>query len=101
MLLAAAIGTLLLFEVLARSPLCRTFRAMRVNEVAASSMGKDVARIKLEVLVLGSMISGLAGALYAFYTCYVGPAVYGRLEWTFLPWLMVIFGGWGTTLALL
>jgi len=94
-LLAAAIGTFLFLEVLARSPLCRTFRAMRDNEVAASSMGKDVARIRLEVLVLGSMISGLAGALYAFYTCYVGPAVYGRLEWTFLPWLMVIFGGVG------
>lgn len=95
MLLAAAIGTLLFLELLARSPLCRTFRAMRDNEVAASSMGKDVTKVRLEVLVLGSMISGLAGALYAFYTCYVGPAVYGKLEWTFLPWLMVIFGGVG------
>jgi branched-chain amino acid transport system permease protein len=58
-------------------------------------MGKDVTKVRMEVLVIGSMICGLAGALYAFYACYVGPAAYGRLEWTFLPWLMVIFGGVG------
>lgn len=94
-LLVVAIGTFLLLEILARSPLCRTLRAIRDNEVAALSLGKDIVKIRLEVLVLGSIISGLAGALYAFYTCYVGPAVYGKLEWTFLPWLMVILGGVG------
>jgi len=94
-LFLAAIGTLLTLDLIARSPISRTFRAIRDNEVAASSMGKDVTKVRMEALVIGSMICSLAGALCAFYTCYVGPAAYGRLEWTFLPWLMVIFGGLG------
>jgi len=91
----AAIATLLALNLMARSPMCRTLRAVRENEIAASSMGKDVTKVRMEALVIGSMVCSLAGALYAFYACYVGPAAYGRLEWTFLPWLMVILGGVG------
>jgi branched-chain amino acid transport system permease protein len=94
-LILAAMGTLFILELIARSPISRTFRAIRDNEVAASAMGKNVTKVRMEALVIGSMICSLAGALYAFYVCYVGPAAYGRLEWTFLPWLMVIFGGLG------
>ncbi len=40
-----------------------------------------------------SAISGMAGALYAFYTVDVLPATYSRVVWTFWPWVMVIMGG--------
>lgn len=82
-----------IINIIVNSPYGRTLRAIRDNEIAASSLGKNVTRVRMQALVVGSMICSLAGALYASYSCYVGPAAYGRLEWTFLPWLMVIFGG--------
>ena len=44
-------------------------------------------------MVTASAISGMAGALYAFYTVDVLPATYSRVVWTFWPWVMVIMGG--------
>jgi branched-chain amino acid transport system permease protein len=100
-LLGIAALTALFLEILSRSPVYRTFRAVRDNEIAAASLGKDIVKVRISALVLGSMMSGLAGALYAFYSCYVGPDVYGRMEWTFLPWLMVVFGGLGNNKGVL
>jgi len=100
-LVIAALGILFILELIARSPISRTFRAMRDNEVAAMAMGKDITKYRMEALVIGSMICSLGGALYAFYVCYVGPAAYGRLEWTFLPWLMVILGGMGNNFGVM
>ncbi len=100
-LLGIAASTVLFLEILSRSPVYRTFRAVRDNEVAAASLGKDIVRVRTSALIIGSMMSGLAGALYASYSCYVGPNVYGRMEWTFLPWLMVIFGGLGNNKGVL
>jgi len=80
-------------ERLVRSPLGRTLRALRDNEPAAEALGKDTVAIRRNVLIIASVITGVAGALYTIYTGDTNPAIYDRVTWTFWPWLIVIMGG--------
>ncbi len=83
----------LLSEKIARSPLGRTLRAVRDNEIAARSLGKDDVAIRRKVIVLASAISGIAGAMITFYYASVGAGTWDRIAYTFWPWVMVIIGG--------
>lgn len=97
----AATGALVVFAILvyiysekiARSPLGRTLRAIRDNETASEALGKDDVKIRRNTLMVASAISSMAGLLYSFYTVDVLPATFGRVVWTFWPWVMVIMGG--------
>lgn len=80
-------------ERLVRTPLGRMLRAVRDNEDAAESLGKDVTRIKMKTIIVSSMIGAIAGALYAFRTVNVISSTYHRGTWTFWPWVMVVVGG--------
>lgn len=80
-------------ERLARSPLGRALRAVRDNEVAAASLGKDVVHTRMKVLIVGSALAAIGGALYAFYTGGVIAVAYNRVDFTFWPWVMVMLGG--------
>jgi branched-chain amino acid transport system permease protein len=80
-------------ERLARSPLGRTLRAVRDNEVASMALGKDIVALRRKALVSASAISGMAGAIFTFYAGSVGAYTWNRFSWTFLPWTMVIIGG--------
>ncbi len=80
-------------ERLVRSPLGRTLRAMRDSEAASEALGKDTVTIRRNVLIIASVITGIAGALYTIYTGDTNPATYDRVTWTFWPWLIVIMGG--------
>jgi len=94
-LLIAAFALLvyLYSERLVRSPLGRTLRAIRDNEAASEALGKDTVAIRREVLIVASIITGIAGALYTIYTGDTNPGIYDRVTWTFWPWLIVIMGG--------
>jgi branched-chain amino acid transport system permease protein len=80
-------------ERVARSPLGRTLRAVRDNEIASRALGKDDVAIRRKVIVVASAISGIAGALLTFYTGSIGAGTWDRVAWTFYPWVMVIIGG--------
>ncbi|MDA4123559.1 MAG: branched-chain amino acid ABC transporter permease [Thaumarchaeota archaeon] len=80
-------------ERMVRSPLGRTLRAMRDNEAASEALGKDTVAIRRNVLIIASIITGVAGALYTIYSGDTNPAIYDRVTWTFWPWLIVILGG--------
>jgi len=80
-------------ERIAHAPLARTLRAVRDNESAAEALGKDDVSIRRKTLMVASAISAIAGLLYSFYTVDVLPATFGRVLWTFYPWVMVIMGG--------
>ena len=82
----------ILCERLANSPYGRTLKAIRDDELAAMSLGKVVHNIKGEVLIIGSAISGIAGALYSHYTSYISPDDFIPVV-TFTAWTMVILGG--------
>lgn len=92
-MLGFAALVLLYVEKLARSPLGRTLRAVRDNDIAADTLGKDIVKIRMKVLVVGSGVAAIAGALFAFYTGAVIASSYDRSTWTFIPWVMVILGG--------
>ena len=60
-----------------RSRVGRAFEAIKEDDTAAGLMGIDVAGHKLLAFVLGAMIAGLAGALNAHLTFFIGPNEYG------------------------
>jgi branched-chain amino acid transport system permease protein len=69
--------TLLVLWRLRRSKVGRAFEAIKEDETAAGLMGIDVTRHKLLAFVLGAAIAGLAGALNAHLTFFIGPNEYG------------------------
>ncbi len=83
-------------ERVGRSPLGRTLRAMRDNEVASEALGKDNIRLRRNVLIVSSAFAGIAGVLWLFYTPYIEPGTIGtftRQTFTFIPFVIVILGG--------
>ncbi len=79
---------------LTTSPFGRVLRAIRDNEVAAQSLGRDIVKIRAKVLMLGSVLAAIAGVLYAFYTGSVNPDDFTVMK-TFIVILMVVIGGKG------
>ncbi len=81
-------------ETLVRSPFGRLLRAVRENERAARSLGKSPPAIRLTSFVLGAMIMGLSGALYATFYAFISPQDLAPIL-TFQIWAMLIVGGSG------
>ncbi|HEX3152548.1 MAG TPA: branched-chain amino acid ABC transporter permease [Gemmataceae bacterium] len=57
---------ILLLRNLERSAIGRAWVALREDELAAASMGLNVARLKLGAIALGAGLAGLAGCLFAY-----------------------------------
>jgi branched-chain amino acid transport system permease protein len=85
----------LYMERVARSPLGRTLRSIRDNEMASRALGKRDAIMRRNVIIVASAISAMAGALLAFYVGSVTPETWTRITWTFWIWVMLIVGGAG------
>ncbi len=62
---------------LRRSKVGRAFEAIKLDETAAGLMGIDVNANKMLAFVLGAVLAGLAGALNAHLTFFIGPNEYG------------------------
>ena len=76
------------------SPWGRVLRAIREDEDAASSVGKRVFLFRLLSFVIGTMLMGLGGALYAHFVGYIVPEDFLPIL-TFQIWAMLIVGGSG------
>jgi branched-chain amino acid transport system permease protein len=87
--------TYLVIERARISPWGRVLRAIREREAAAEAMGKNIEHFRLESFVVGSMIMGLAGAVYAHFIGFISPEAYEPSFATFLIWIMLIMGGSG------
>ena len=74
---AVLLVALAALRLLGRSSVGRAMEAMREDETAASVMGVDVGRYKLAALVASAALAGLAGALDAHSTDFIGPNQYG------------------------
>ncbi|CAN7356792.1 branched-chain amino acid ABC transporter permease [Bosea sp. LjRoot9] len=92
--LIAVSATALIMRRIVHSPFGRIIEAIRDNEPAVASVGKDPARFKVEVFVLGSAIAGLAGSFYAHYIGFVAPDQFIPLV-TFYVWMAIVLGGIG------
>jgi neutral amino acid transport system permease protein len=83
---------------LARSPWGRTLKAIREDEEAARSLGKNVFAAKLQALALGSVFGALAGVILALDGGFVQPGFF-LSQVTFNWYLVAILGGLGTVLG--
>ncbi len=78
-----------------RSSTGRSILSVREDEVAARSMGIDVAGTKLMAFVIGSLFAGISGGVYAHYIGFLSPGAFDFLV-GFNPLIIVVFGGLGS-----
>ena len=81
------------------SPWGRVLRAIREDEVTAAASGKNVFHYKLQSFVLGSIIMGIGGALFAHHVRFLSPLTFDPLLATFVIWAMLMVGGSGNNLG--
>jgi neutral amino acid transport system permease protein len=86
---------LLVVRRLIHSPWGRVLRAVREDEDATRSLGKDVFGYKLQALMIGGAIGALAGIILVIEQQNVSPDAY-LPNITFILYVMVILGGAGT-----
>jgi branched-chain amino acid transport system permease protein len=94
---ASLLLALLVFVVAQRvinSPYGRSLRAMRENELAANSLGKNSVALKMTVFVLGGAIAGLSGAILVGFITTWAPSTWLYPE-TLILFAAVIVGGRG------
>jgi branched-chain amino acid transport system permease protein len=87
-----ALLILLLFWVMIRSPWGRVLRSIREDEWAAAAVGKNVFKYKMQVLILGAILGGMAGLLLAWQISVFSPTDY-EPTFTFYAYLILILGG--------
>jgi len=94
-LLLVAIVIYALAGHIIKTPFGRTLRAIRDNETVARALGKNIIKYRTASIMLGSLLCGIAGSLWALYSGAITPTL-ARFDWTFLPWLMILIGGMGS-----
>lgn len=85
----------LALSVMIHSPWGRVLRAIREDENAARALGKNAFWYKLQSLMIGGAIGGLAGVLFALDLSQISPLNFLPLV-TFFAWTVMILGGAGT-----
>jgi branched-chain amino acid transport system permease protein len=81
-----------------RTPWGRVLRAVRDDEDAAATLGKNVFSYKLQVFALGAALAGLAGLFYAWEFSFFSPDDFQPLL-TFFAWMILLLGGLGRVWA--
>jgi len=85
----------LLAEKAVRSPWGRVLRATRDEESSTAMSGKNVPWVRIQSFVLGAVIMGIGGAVYAHYTVTIDYSHFRPLFATFMVWVMLMLGGSG------
>ncbi|MGF2038421.1 MAG: branched-chain amino acid ABC transporter permease [Nostoc sp. CmiVER01] len=85
-------------EILVRSPWGRILKAIREDEEIPKALGKNVFWYKLQSLMLGGAIAGIAGAFFAWQLAAIYPDNF-QPQITFDTWIMVILGGSGNNIG--
>ena len=99
-LLAAACATVIFSLNLLRSRTGRAWRAIHGRETVAGALGISVQRAKLSAFVVSSMITAVAGSLFAYFRGFVSVEAFS-LFLTIQYVAMVIIGGMGSILGAL
>ena len=77
---------------IAASPAGQVLRAVREDEVAAAAVGKDVARVKVTIFVVGSALAAVGGSLYATTITFIDPFSFSAHESIFMLATVAIGG---------
>jgi len=82
-------------EAVLHSHLGRAMEALRDDSVAATLVGIRTMPIKIGIFALAGAMSGLSGAILAYYLSYVGPSDF-TTQGSLVIFEMVIIGGLGS-----
>jgi branched-chain amino acid transport system permease protein len=97
-----ALAILILSLNITKSRVGRAFRAIHGSEIAASGMGVNIARYKIQVFVLSAVYAAVAGGLYAHFRWFIGYPTF-HLKTSIKLVTMVVAGGlgniWGAVLG--
>ncbi len=86
-----ALSCLIVF-LLMRSPWGRVLKAIREDEDAVRSLGKNVYAYKMQALVLGGVFGALAGFIAALRSAAINPSFFAT-DITFFAYTVLLLGG--------
>jgi branched-chain amino acid transport system permease protein len=99
LLLAIVIAVLIVIfialERAVRSPWGRVLIGLREDELATEAAGKNVFGFKMQGFVLGAVIMGIGGSIYAYASSSITPETFTHFFATFIFWAMLMIGGSG------
>ncbi len=93
--LACLVGQYLILATIMRGPFGRALAAMRQNEHAALSVGLNLTKLKVIVVVIAATSAGLAGGLFAHFYGSITPQTFGWQQSVSLLTMVVVGGGRG------
>lgn len=79
-----------------RSRLGVALRCIEQNEDAAQVIGVDTRRAKVAAFAISSLLTGIAGAIYASWVSYIDPSDVFDISLSVKPIIMALLGGVGT-----
>ncbi len=88
--------SILFVQRLMSSPWGRALKSVREDEDAARALGKNAVFFKLQALMLGGIIAGIAGMLQVVQKASIQPDTFNPVI-TFTIWAILILGGPGRT----
>ena len=100
LLAAVVLALFVALEVLLRSPFGRAIRAVREDDIVATTLGKNVVMLRVKAFALGGAIIGVAGAFHAYYLTYIDPSQFSATITAYV-FMAVIAGGRGSNRGLL
>ncbi|SCZ79871.1 branched-chain amino acid ABC transporter permease [Acidaminobacter hydrogenoformans] len=98
-IIVATAAVILFVKWLTEQNIGLSFKAVRDVPIAAQMVGIDIYRTKATALVIGAILTGLSGGLYALYSSFVHPATTFETSISIFILLGPYIGGIGTVLG--
>ena len=90
------VAILVMIKILEKSKFFYYLRTIKGNEMAAESVGIDVAKYKNRAYIMSAAIVSIGGSLYAQFLLYIDPATIMTLNISMMIVLTAVMGGVGT-----
>ena len=87
-----ALITYLIINHITSSPFGKVLKAIREDELAATSLGKNIRKYKTQALIISAFFAGIAGSLYAHYITFIDPSSFTVLESILIISMMIVGG---------
>jgi branched-chain amino acid transport system permease protein len=99
LLIAVVLALFVALEILLHSPFGRAIRAVREDDIVATTLGKNVVMLRVKAFGLGGAIIGVAGAFHAYYLTYIDPSQFSATITAYV--FMAVIAGRGSNRGLL
>ena len=87
--------TIFIINRIVKSPFGRVLKAIREDEVASQSLGKNITKYKIISFMVGAFFAGIAGSLFAHHITFIDPTTFNFNFSVFIV-TMVVLGGLGS-----